>query len=261
MSSAAQLLQAPAEHAAPQRRKSSFFLPMLLMPKARRHGLKALYYFCRAVDDAVDEAPNKAQAKTNLAYWRKELEAIYVPSSSPEDSVTIALNNAVQQYNLPRQPFEDLLSGMEFDCQPQVAIRNEVELERYCYCVAGSVGLQAMRIFGVVTSEGDVFAKRLGQALQLTNILRDREKDAAIGRSYVPQDWRENAAEMLIEKAEANFTVVAELEQVLPARPLLPALLMRDIYYQKLEALRVGKTSQRPSVIWLFRRIFSYWFT
>ena len=246
---------------APHRRSSSFFLPMLLMGKRKRHGLKALYYFCRAVDDAVDEAPSKAQARENLAFWRVELENLYARKQPPTSEISLRLGRVIEQFHLPRQPFEDLLSGMAFDCSEKVQIHTEAELERYCYCVAGTVGLQAMLIFGVQSDEANHFATWLGQALQLTNILRDVEKDARIQRSYLPEEWGEHAITRLQQKAEHSFQQVAELEKRLPSRPLLPALLMRDIYYWKYQRILVNKPPKPlpfPFYLRLVKRSFSY---
>ena len=229
----------------PHRRSSSFFLPMLLMGKKKRYALKALYYFCSAVDDAVDEAPTKPQARENLAFWQMELENIYTVQRPPENEIMRQLGIAIWQFKLPRQPFEDLLQGMEFDCSDSVEIQTEKELERYCYCVAGAVGLQAMRIFGLQGAQADSFAVALGQALQLTNILRDKRKDAAIKRSYIPKEWVRDKDSELISKAYESFEEVAKLEQILPSRPILPALLMRDIYRWKLKRIQ-AKQSAKP---------------
>ncbi len=227
----------------PHRRSSSFFLPMLLMRKRKRHGLKALYYFCRVVDDAVDEAPNKAKARENLAFWRDELEAIYTKKPLQSD-VAKRLSYAVEAFSLPRQPFEDLMQGMELDCAEQVRLKTEAELKKYCYCVAGTVGLQAMRIFGVKGEQADAFALTLGQALQFTNILRDVKKDAVLSRTYLPEEWGDDKLSPLIRGAEESFQQVDKLAQGLPNKPLLPALLMRDIYYWKFTQICNGAAAK-----------------
>lgn len=233
----------------PHRRSSSFFLPMLLMRKKKRHALKALYYFCREVDDAVDEAATKSEARKNLEFWRAEVENIYVTQEPPQSETARQLGIAIWQYQLPRQPFEDLLNGMEFDCGGKVEIATEPELEKYCYCVAGTVGLQAMRIFGVTGHEADQFAIALGQALQLTNIFRDRHKDKEINRFYIPSEWGEDRLSKLITKADSSFEKVDELEQFLPSRKLLPALLMRDIYRWKLNRMKRKKSSKPLPIV------------
>lgn len=210
---------------------------MLLMRKRKRHALKALYYFYRAVDDAVDEAPNKAAAKQALAEWRGEIENLYVTQQPPNSEIIRQLGIAVWQYKLPRQPFEDFFQGMELDCAETVQIKTEEGLERYCYCVAGAVGLQAMRIFGCKGKVADDFAVTLGQALQLTNILRDTKVDALDNRVYIPTRWGEEGLSKLILKAEDGFEEVAMLQKKLPSRNIMPALLMRDIYYWKFEQI------------------------
>jgi Phytoene/squalene synthetase len=213
-----------------------------------RHALKALYYFCREVDDSIDEAPSKSEARKNLEFWRGEIENIYVTQQPPKTETARLLGIAIWQYQLPRQPFEDLLNGMEFDCGGVVEIETEAELEKYCFCVAGTVGLQAMRIFGVQGEQADEFAIQLGQALQLTNIFRDWRKDGQVNRFYIPGEWGKEGLSKLILKAEDSFTKVAELEKSLPSRKLLPALLMRDIYQWKLNRLKRKKASKPLSL-------------
>ncbi len=214
---------------------------MLVMRKQKRHALKSLYYFCRAVDDAVDNAQDRLSAHNNISFWRKELESIYTQRASNPHVITQALANTIATYHLPRQPFEDLLHGMEFDCAEIVQIHTEQELEKYCYCVAGAVGLQAMLLFGVNSENGNAFAIKLGLALQLTNILRDIRKDAAMNRHYIPYEWGRDKRSKLILKIESVFLEVERLSKSLPNRPLMPALLMRDIYYQKFLKLKNGK--------------------
>lgn len=220
----------------PHRRGSSFFVPMLLLPKKKRTALKHLYYFFRVVDDAVDEADSKAQARENLAFWREEVPRIF--HGEPQTGLGKDFAPVVNEFQLPEGYVQDFLKGMESDCAEQVQLEDEAALQRYCYYVAGTVGLLAMRIFGVQGEQADAFAMQLGEALQLTNILRDVEKDKRMGRCYLPQSWShlpmEEQKHRLRQKAEERFVEVQHLQKNLPMRPIIPALLMRDIYYQRL---------------------------
>lgn len=164
---------------------SNFYHALWLLPPPRREAMFAMYGFCRAVDDAVDAAPSADAAQQALARWRCELAACY--EGWPAHPVAQALRAAVIAYDIPRQYPDDLLIGMAMDLTPRRYATFE-ELERYCYHVAGVVGLMAVRVFGCRRPERDPFARALGTAFQLTNILRDVASDAARGRIYLPQD-------------------------------------------------------------------------
>jgi len=172
----------------------------------------------------------------------------------------------VRYFAMPVEPFEELLAGLAQDCERPMQLRNWPELERYCYRVAGCVGLQAICIFGCNTPQGVAFARRLGEALQLTNITRDIVEDGQQQRCYIPQDWlaeigleRATPEEIarsserllplrkkLMKKAEQAFKEADDLAAQLCSRSLLPALLMRDIYQRYLQQMQQGQTPQKP---------------
>jgi phytoene synthase len=164
---------------------SSFHYSFLFLPPPRRHAITALYAFCREVDDIVDECADPALARTKLAWWRREVEAIY--GGRPQHPVGIALAPVVREFNLPAEHFEELLDGMEMDLT-QVRYSDFKALQLYCYRVAGTVGRMAAEIFGYRNRHTLKYAHDLGLAFQLTNIIRDVSEDARRGRVYLPLD-------------------------------------------------------------------------
>lgn len=164
---------------------SNFYYALWLLPPARREAMFAVYSVCRAVDDVVDSGRPAEQAQRELDRWRQELTACY--EGWPVHPVTQALRDVIETYQIPRVLFEDLLTGMAMDLTPR-RYATFAELERYCYHVAGVVGLIAIRVFGCRRPESETVARALGTAFQMTNILRDVAADATAGRVYVPQD-------------------------------------------------------------------------
>lgn len=164
---------------------SSFYYALWLLPPARREAMFAVYSVCRAVDDVVDSGGPTARAEQELDRWRRELTCCY--DGRPAHPITTALMPAVRRYGIPRPLFDDLLTGMAWDLVPR-RYATFADLEQYCYRVAGSVGLIAIRVFGCRRPDSDEVARRLGTAFQLTNILRDLAEDAARGRLYLPQE-------------------------------------------------------------------------
>lgn len=236
--------------------RSSFFLPMWFMPARKRHALHALYDFCRAVDDAVDEALSPAEAKENLAAWKRELDAIY--TGQPLHPVSSAFQHAVRKYGIPRAAMDEMMKGFETDAGGNVVMRDEKALEEYCYRVAGCVGIAALCIFGVDKEKYRNFAITLGHALQLTNILRDLDEDLQQGRCYIPLSelsreglgvndtqlehapaWNKVASGIAL-KAQAFFLQTFSSVAPEDVKKLAPALLMRDAYHLLL--IRMMKT-------------------
>ena len=164
---------------------SNFYYALWLLPPARRQAMFAVYSFCRAVDDVVDDGRSTEDAQEELARWRQELAACY--EAFPVHPIAQALQEVARSYDIPRQLFEDILTGMGWDLAPR-RYATFHELEQYCHYVAGAVGLVAIKVFGCRRPESQVFARALGTAFQLTNILRDVAGDAARGRLYLPQE-------------------------------------------------------------------------
>lgn len=188
----------PAPGASPQQvvdritgtAKSSFSLGMKLLSRPRRQAMRAVYAFCRVVDDIADGELPLNEKRALLAEWREEIDRLY--RGHPVSAIGQALLAPIRDYDLPRGEFLAMIEGMEMDAEGPIVAPTDAQLARYTRCVAGSVGLLSMRIFGAWKGEqSERFALALADALQLTNILRDVEEDAAIGRLYLPRETLE----------------------------------------------------------------------
>lgn len=182
MPPAAMLL--PAEVLA--RSGSNFATGFLCLDAERRAGMTAIYAFCRAADDAVDDAPDPATARAHLQFWRDELAAAAGRRAKTE--VGLAVQVAMERFGVAAAPLEALLDGMAMDVEPR-GCADEDELRTYCWRVASAVGLACLPVLGAVEPAAERFADALGKALQFTNILRDLRTDAEVGRIYVPRAW------------------------------------------------------------------------
>jgi phytoene synthase len=166
-------------------RKTSFYYSFLVLPKAKRDVIVAVWDFCRAVDDAVDLESDPAKAKAALEEWRREVDRVF--GGVPVTRQGIALQTLAAPFTLPRAQFDALIDGVGMDITPR-RFREFAELEPYCLRVASSVGLICAEIFGYRDPVVREYARDLGVALQLTNILRDVGVDFAQGRLYLPLD-------------------------------------------------------------------------
>jgi phytoene synthase len=164
---------------------TSFYYSFLFLPPERRRAIVALYAFCREVDDVVDEVADPELARTKLAWWRQEIGAIF--SGTPQHPVALALRTVVADFSLPQEHFQTVIDGMAMDLDRNRYL-DFADLERYCHSVAGVVGLLSAEIFGYVNPATRQYARDLGIAFQLTNIIRDVGEDARRGRIYLPQD-------------------------------------------------------------------------
>jgi len=164
---------------------SSFYYSFMFLPPERRRGIVALYAFCREVDDVVDEVTDPEVARAKLAWWRREIAAAY--GGSPQHPVAQALQPVVARFALPQAHLQTIVDGMAMDLE-QVRYPDFAGLETYCHRVAGVVGLLSAEIFGRTEARTLDYARDLGIAFQLTNIIRDVGEDARRGRIYLPQD-------------------------------------------------------------------------
>jgi len=164
---------------------SSFYYSFLFLPPERRRAITALYAFCREVDDVVDEVHDPSVARSKLAWWRTEIARIY--AGEAQHPVARALAPVVAAYGLSQAHFQTVIDGMAMDLA-QHRYLDFTELELYCHRVAGVVGLMSAEIFGYVDPATKGYARDLGVAFQLTNIIRDVGEDARRGRIYLPQD-------------------------------------------------------------------------
>ena len=237
-------------------RDTNFYYSFLVLPPEKRRAIVAVWDFCRAVDDAVDE-PGKGASLDSVAFnvlrWKSELECCF-GRATPATEQGRKLKPIIAHFNLPRQPFDDLLKGVEMDVTQQ---RYETfnDLHEYCLRVASTVGLICVEIFGYRNEAVKDYAIVLGVALQLTNIIRDISKDLRNGRIYLPQEdlKRFNVAEVDLENGTSRQvealvafqcdrarSFYVKSKQVLPvkdARRLVAAEIMSGIYFAILKRI------------------------
>ena len=192
---------------------SSFYYSFLFLPAARRRAITALYAFCREVDDTVDECTDVSIAHNKLAWWRGEIGAML--AGSPNHPVTKALAPHMQVYGLDSQHLLAIIEGMQMDLS-QTRYLDYPGLQKYCYHVAGVVGILSASIFGATDPQTLRYAEKLGQALQLTNIIRDVGEDARKGRIYLPvnelQQFNVTAADILNARHSDQFVALMRFQ-------------------------------------------------
>jgi phytoene synthase len=232
---------------------SSFYYSFLFLPPERRRAITALYAFCREVDDTVDETSDQSVARIKLAWWRTEVSAMYKGAAT--HPVTQALYPHLAPYDLQEQHLQAVIDGMEMDLD-QSRYLDYPGLRKYCWHVAGVVGILSASIFGVTNPRTLEYAEKLGLAFQLTNIIRDVGDDARKGRIYLPvnelQQFGVTAADILnfrhSEKFEALMKfqterahgVYDEAMALLPKedrRAQRPGLMMAAIYRTVLDEI------------------------
>ena len=224
-------------------RKTSFYYAFLVLPAEQRRAIIAVWDFCRAVDDAVDEEPSSAAlglptGRSAVAFWRAELARCY-EGSAPHTPQGQRLQPFVRRFDLPRQAFEDVIDGVAMDLDT-TRYQTFGDLFEYCRRVASAVGLVCIKIFGCRSTAACEYALNLGVALQLTNILRDIKDDLARGRVYLP-----------LEDLAAHGCTIADLETgrvVEPIRALLAFECQRAReFYQR--AIDARSEEDRPRLV------------
>lgn len=167
-------------------RKTSFYYSFLVLPGPKRRAITAVFDFCRAVDDSVDLETDPARAEAAADLWRKEVARVF-DGLTPETPQGVAMQPFVAPCHLPREQFDALIDGVAMDATPR-RYATFAELEPYCHRVASSVGLVCAEIFEYRDPAVLEYARDLGVALQLTNILRDVGVDLKRDRFYLPAD-------------------------------------------------------------------------
>jgi 15-cis-phytoene synthase len=162
---------------------SNFYTSFLFLPASKRRAITNVYRFARVLDDIVDNDQTGRDPEAELQYWRDELEYCYLGQA--ETSLGEELMMTIDEFDIPKQPFMDLIEGMEMDLKWS-SYQTFSDLREYCYRAASAVGLICIEIFGYDSPGTREYAVNLGLALQLTNILRDLQEDAARGRIYIP---------------------------------------------------------------------------
>jgi len=237
---------------------SNLALAFVLLPKARREAMSALYAFCREVDDvADDESVASEKRRGDLAAWREDVLRA-CDGRSPEFAVNRELQPVIAQYHLPFAHFDELIRGVEMDLDIK-RYQTYGELEQYCFRVASIVGLLSVEIFGYKDPACRDYAVHLGKALQLTNILRDVRADAGRGRIYLPLaelercrvspeeilrgEWSERFAQLAEGAASQARKFYSLARQTLPKadrRSMVAAELMGSVYWRLLRKLERG---------------------
>jgi phytoene synthase len=239
-----------------QRSASNLALAFVLLPKAKRDGMSALYAFCREVDDvADDETVPIDERRAHLARWREDVRRA-CDGRAPQFPVNRELQVIIRQHpGLTFELFDDLIRGVEMDLDIK-RYNTHAELEQYCYRVASVVGLLSIEIFGYCNPRTRDYAVHLGKALQLTNIVRDVKTDAERGRIYFPLEelerFRVSETEILDSAYSPRFRELALsiaerakhfyklARQTLPPedrRSMGAAELMGSVYWRLLEKL------------------------
>jgi squalene synthase HpnD len=191
--------------AAERASSSSFYNAMRILPRAQREAMFEIYAFCRQVDDVADSSEPRAVRLEELKAWRSDIDQLFAGNPTAR---TAALAAPVRNFGLRREDFHSIIDGMEMDVVSDIRAPDEATLEQYCDKVASAVGRLSVRVFGMQEQDGLALAHHLGHALQLTNILRDLDEDAAIGRLYLPAPllhsagiWTTHPASVLANRA------------------------------------------------------------
>ncbi len=241
-------------HRVVARSGTSFLWGMRVLPAERRRAMYAIYAFCREVDDVADEPGETAEKKRELAAWREEIARLY--AGDPRWLTTRALLQPVRRFELPREEFLAVIDGVETDAAPAVRMQTLDDLLSYCRKVAGAVGMLSIHAFGVAKDPGYRIAETLGNAVQLTNILRDVKEDAANERLYIPLEMVKRhgvvedtlgavflhpgfaaACSELADLARDHYDRTDRLLAQLGWRQVRPIVLMMAVYRETLRCL------------------------
>lgn len=226
---------------------SSFLLGMLALPKARRQGMFALYAFCRAVDDIADSEWPVEKRKKELAVWHGFVTDLF--AGEARHPIMQLLLMPVKDYTLQEKDFHAIIDGMEMDAGDPIQRPDWGRLDTYCDHVASAVGRISVQIFGDASDDAQAVAHHLGRALQLTNILRDVDEDAARSRLYMPREVLEesgiasadiavilahpafdHAARAVARQAAFHFDEASAAMEKCDPKAMKPARMMRDYY-------------------------------
>ena len=211
---------------------SSFYAAMRILPRAQREAMFQIYTFCRYVDDIADSDGPREERLAALQQWRDDIEALY-QGRPPERLRDTAVS--VKKFGLRREDFLAIIDGMEMDVPADIRAPDDATLDLYCDRVASAVGRLSVRVFGLPEQDGIQFAHHLCRALQLTNILRDIDEDAAIGRLYLPQEG-------LLHAGITNFDLAAVL-----ANPALPRVCMPLVKRAQMHFMKSDEIMKRNS--------------
>ena len=240
---------------------SSFYAAMRILPREQREAMFQIYSFCRQVDDIADSEGPRGERLAALQQWRDDIDALYQghPPARLKDYAA-----SVRLFDLQRADFLAVVDGMEMDVPQDIRAPDLATLDLYCDRVASAVGRLSVRVFGLTEGDGILLAHHLGRALQLTNILRDIDEDAAIGRLYLPREGLldagitsddplkvtsdpalPKACAALVGRAREHF---AQADQVMARNPrrVVRAPRIMSKYYRAILALLVARGFSAP---------------
>jgi squalene synthase HpnD len=238
---------------------------MKILPAAQREAMFEIYSFCRRVDDIADSNGPRAERLMELAAWRADVNALYAGEVPPR---LAGLAKPVHDFDLAREDFLALIDGMEMDAFDDIRGPSVAILDLYCDRVASAVGRLSVRVFGIEREGGIALAHHLGRALQLTNILRDLDEDAAVGRLYLPREaliragintndpktalrsaTLGQACAELVARAREHFAQADQIMAALPRRRVRAPRIMGLVYHSMLDQLEArGWSAPRRAI-------------
>jgi phytoene synthase len=226
---------------------------MRILPAAKRDAMFEIYSFCRRVDDIADSTGPRQTRLAQLAEWRDEIDDLYRGKIGGK---VAGLAGPVRTFGLKREDFLAVIDGMEMDAREDIRAPSFATLDLYCDRVASAVGRLSVCVFGVAPDDGTLLSHHLGRALQLTNILRDLDEDAGIGRLYLPREALDQAGidtsdpitalrspnlsqacAQLVERARAHFVEADAIMARCPRRTVKAPRIMGEVYRCILEGM------------------------
>jgi phytoene synthase len=246
-------LDAADDDAAKRASGSTFYRAMRILPPPQRHAMYEIYSFCRKVDDIADDPGDRDVRLAQLQQWRRNIDAIC--AGTPVDGLR-GLARATRDFGLARADFLAVIDGMEMDVLADIRAPDLATLDLYCDRVASAVGRLSVKVFGLDADTGCDLAHHLGRALQLTNILRDIDEDAGIGRLYLPREALQGAgiastdprevvahpalgrvAQPIITKVREHFARADAIMNAAPRRAVRAPRIMGEAYKGYLSGL------------------------
>jgi len=240
---------------------SSFYLAMRILKREQREAMFEIYSFCRQVDDIADSAEPHQQRVAGLKVWRQNIDALYSGHVRPGLE---RLAGAINRFGLRKEDFMAVIDGVEMDARKDIRAPSMADLDLYCDRVASAVGRLSVRVFGMNDADGKALAHHLGRALQLTNILRDIDEDAATGRLYLPREALQlaniettdlasilsnprlgTACAFIVDRARSHFTKANEIMSNCSRQVVRAPRIMGAVYRQMLEDM-VSRGWSRP---------------
>jgi phytoene synthase len=251
---------------------------MRILPRSQRQAMFEIYSFCRAVDDIADDPGERAGRRERLQQWRNDIDALY--AGNPPQRLR-QLADAVRQFGMRKDDFLAVIDGMEMDVVADIRAPDDATFDLYCDRVASAVGRLSVKVFGMQEQDGLLLAHHLGRALQISNILRDIDEDASIGRLYLPGDMLRAAriettdpkaaidrpgievvGAQLVARAREYFRRADEVMDRTPRALVKAPRIMSEAYKSILDALQArGFTAPRrpvklskPYLLWILAR-------